>query len=311
MSDASAVPSGTLVRLEQQYAWRTALNWTAAILIAAVFLVAGIWKATDPERVAVMLSQLKVPQDLSIPFAICLGIAETFTGVMLLVPRFRRLGSIAASALLIVFMIYIGIHYNELRGADCSCFPWLKRTVGPGFFIGDALMLVLAAGAGIGTQALSGVKVPALILGAVAVFTLVSFGVNNARHTGTKAPATIAAEDGKPISLQQGKVFIYFFNPQCLHCLEAGRRLAAMKWGDTRFIGVPTENPQFGDWFMNKAGLAGKGPVSKDLDLLKKKFPFDLPPAGVAIENGYEKSMLLQFEDAEPGATLRKLGFAN
>jgi hypothetical protein len=49
--------------------------------------------------------------------------------------------------------------------------------------------------------------------------------------------------------------------------------------------------------------------VSKDLDLLKKVFPFDLPPAGVALEDGYEKAMLLQFEDAEPKQTLLKLGF--
>jgi uncharacterized membrane protein YphA (DoxX/SURF4 family) len=311
MSEASAVSPGQFARLEQQHMWRTALNWTAAILIAAVFLVAGIWKASDPERVAVMLAQLKVPQTFSLPLAICLGIAETFTGVMLLVPRFRRWGSVAACVLLLAFMVYIGIHYTELRGADCSCFPWLKRTVGPGFFAGDAVMLLAAVAAGIGTQPANGLKAAGLILGAVAVFGLVSYGVNAARHTGTKAPATILAEDGKPLSLQDGKVFIYFFNPQCMHCLEAGRRLAALQWGDTRFIGVPTENPQFGDWFMKKAGLAGRGPVSKDLDVLKKAFPFDLPPAGVAIENGYRKAMLLQFEDAEPSATLKKLGFAN
>src|ERR1700742_184872 len=103
MSDVSAVSPERFARLEQQHAWRTALNWAAAILIAAVFLVAGIWKASDPERVGVMLAQLKVPQVLSLPLAICLGIAETFTGVMLLVPRFRRWGSIAASILLLAF----------------------------------------------------------------------------------------------------------------------------------------------------------------------------------------------------------------
>jgi hypothetical protein len=96
-----------------------------------------------------------------------------------------------------------------------------------------------------------------------------------------------------------------------MHCLQAGQKLAALNWGDTRFIGVPTENPRFGDWFMKNARLAGKGPVSKDLQVLKKVFPFDLPPAGVALENGYQKAMLLQFEDAEPAATLKKLGFAN
>ena len=61
---------------------------------------------------------------------------------------------------------------------------------------------------------------------------------------------------------------------------------------------------------MATSGLKDKGPVSTDLAPLRKLFPFDLPPAGVALENGYEKAMLLQFEDAEPAATLRKLGFA-
>jgi uncharacterized membrane protein YphA (DoxX/SURF4 family) len=311
MSNVSSVPHPALGRFEERQTWRTVLNWTAALLMAAVFLVAGIWKATDPDRVAVMLSQLKVPQSLSVPLAICLGIGETFTGILLLVPRFRRWGSICAGLLLLVFMLYIGIHYAELRGADCSCFPWLKRTVGPGFFVGDAIMLLIAACAGIGTRAATGLKAASIVLGAVVLFALTSYGVSATRHKGTKAPETILSEDGKPISLAEGRVFVYFFNPQCMHCLEAGRKLAALNWGSTRFVGVPTENPQFGDWFMDKAHLKGKGPVSKDLDLLRKIFPFDLPPAGVAIENGYEKAMLLQFEDAEPEATLKKLGFAD
>lgn len=311
MSDVSAVSPREFTPLGQQRVWRTAVGWIAAILMAAVFLVAGIWKISDPERVGVMLAQLKVPQELSLPLAICLGIAETFTGILLLLPRFRRWGSIAATFLLLAFMVYIGVHYSELRGADCSCFPWLKRTVGPGFFIGDAAMLLGAVAAGLGTRASGGLRMAALILSGVAALTLVSYGVNASRHTGTKAPATIMGEDGKPISLQEGKVFIYFFNPQCMHCLQAGQKLAALNWGDTRFIGVPTENPRFGDWFMKNARLAGKGPVSKDLQVLKKLFPFDLPPAGVALENGYQKAMLLQFEDAEPAATLKKLGFAN
>jgi uncharacterized membrane protein YphA (DoxX/SURF4 family) len=310
MPEAYAVPSEPFVRLEEQHGWRSALNWIAAILISAVFLTAGLWKATDPTRVAVMLAQLKVPQSLSLPLAVCLAISETFTGILLLVPRFRRWGSAIGSFLLIAFMIYIGTHYAELRGADCSCFPWLKRTVGPGFFVGDSVMLLLALAAGVWARPARDIRAAAIIFGAVAVFALVSWGFTASRHTGTKAPESITAEDGHKIVLGDGKVFIYFFNPQCLHCLDAGRKLAALNWGDTRFIGVPTENPQFADWFMGKAGLTGKGPVSKDLDLLKKVFPFDLPPAGVAIENGYEKKMLLQFEDAEPGATLKSLGFA-
>jgi hypothetical protein len=309
MSQGIALPSEALLPLEKQRGWRTGINWTAAILISIVFLVAGLWKVTDPIGAAVRLAQAKVPESLSVFTAVGLGTLETFTGVLLLIPRFRRWGSWVGTFLLGAFMIFIAIHYNELVGVDCSCFPWVKRAVGPQFFVGDGAMMLLAIVAGVWARASMGFRPAAIILGAVAVFALASFGLASTRHTGTKAPASITAEDGRSLSLEEGKVFVYFFNPQCLHCLEAGRRLAALNWGDTRFIGVPTENPQFGDWFMGKAGLTGKGPVSKDLALLQKTFPFDTPPAGVAIENGYEKAMLLQFEDQEPSATLKKIGF--
>ncbi len=305
----SPVPGDALLPLEKQHGWRIGLNWTAAILISIVFLAAGLWKLTDPIGAAVRLAQAKVPESLSVFTAVGLGTLETFTGVLLLIPRFRRWGATLGTFLLAAFMIFIGIHYNELVGVDCSCFPWVKRAVGPQFFVGDGVMMLLAIGAGVWTRASKGIRPAAVVLGAVAVFAFASFGLASTRHTGTRAPAAITAEDGHSISLQEGKVFVYFFNPQCLHCLEAGRRLAALNWGETRFIGVPTENPQFGDWFMGKAGLTGKGPVSKDLALLQKTFPFNTPPAGVAIESGYEKAMLLQFEDQEPSATLKKIGF--
>jgi uncharacterized membrane protein YphA (DoxX/SURF4 family) len=309
MPQGIAVPSDASLRIEKQPGWRAGITWTAAILISIVFLVAGLWKLTDPIGAAVRLAQAKVPESLSVFTAVGLGTLETFTGVLLLVPRFRRWGSWLGTFLLAAFMVFIAIHYNELVGVDCSCFPWVKRAVGPQFFAGDGAMMLLAIAAGLWVRVSQGVRPAAVILGAVAVFALASFGLASTPHPGIKAPTAIMAEDGHSISLGEGKVFVYFFNPQCLHCLEAGRRLAALNWGDTRFIGVPTENPQFGDWFMGKAGLTGKGPVSKDFALLQKTFPFDTPPAGVAIENGYEKAMLLQFEDQEPSATLRKIGF--
>ena len=271
--------------------------------------MAGIWKATDPVGAAVRLAQARVPESLSLFAAVAFGIAETFAGVLLLIPRFRRWGSIITSLLLVAFMIFIGIHYKELVGAECSCFPWLKRAVGPGFFVGDGIMLALAILAGWWTKQSEGLRPAALVLAAVVVFAGVSYGVSATRQTGTKAPNTITAEDGRMLSLKEGKVLIYFFNPQCMHCLEAGKKMAGYNWGDTRWIGVATENPQFGGWFLGKAGLSGKGPLAKDLDVLKKLFPFDLPPAAVALENGYQKAMLLQFEDAEPAATLKKIGF--
>jgi hypothetical protein len=127
-------------------------------------------------------------------------------------------------------------------------------------------------------------------------------------NTGVKAPDSVMV-DGKPFSLQHGRVFIYFFNPECMHCVDAGRRMAKLNWGDTQIVGIATEQPQFGHYFMQTTGL--KGVVSTDLDLLKKTFPFGDPPAGVALENGREVAAVTQFEGEEPAATLKKLGFAN
>src|SRR5438309_9046040 len=172
----------------REIAMRRALNWFAAILIAAVFLVAGLWKLTDPTGAAVRLAQARVPESLSLAAAIGLGTAETFAGVLLLVPRFRRWGSVIGSLLLVAFMVFIAIHYNELRGAECSCFPWVKRAVGPGFFIGDGIMLALSIAAGVWARHSNGVRPALVILGAVTVFAVVSYGVNLTRHTGTKAP---------------------------------------------------------------------------------------------------------------------------
>jgi uncharacterized membrane protein YphA (DoxX/SURF4 family) len=289
-----------------QPAWKTALNWTGAVIVAVLFLASGIWKATDPTGWAVKLTQAKFPQELSVAGAIILGILETTAGVLVLVPRFRRWGAWLAGALLIAFMIYIGVYYNQLRGQDCSCFPWLKRTVGPMFFVGDSLMLAAAIVAGRWSQRVTRKLGAIIIFAAVSVFALVSYGAAAVKDSGTKAPPTVAV-DGKPYSLESGKIFIYFFDPECMHCLEAGRKLAKMNWGDTKVIGVPSRMPQFAENFMHMSAM--NKPVSTDWTLLNKTFSIKGTPGGVALENGHEKAQLTQFEGDEPQATLTRLGF--
>jgi hypothetical protein len=201
MSQGIAVPSDARHALEKQSGWKAGITWTAAILISIVFFVAGLWKLTDPIGAAVRLAQAKVPESLSVFTAVGLGTLETFTGVLLLVPRFRRWGACLGTFLLAAFMVFIAIHYTELRGADCSCFPWVKRAVGPAFFAGDGAMMLLAIAAGVWARTSQGVRPAAVVFGAVAVFALASFGFASTRHIGTKAPAAIAAEDGRSISL--------------------------------------------------------------------------------------------------------------
>lgn len=145
-----------------------------------------------------------------------------------------------------------------------------------------------------------------MVLAAVTVFALVSYGTTAVRHHGVEAPSAITV-DGKPFSTRQGRIFIYFFNPECMHCVDAAKRMAQLEWGDTKVIGVATEQPQFAQDFLHDTGL--KAGVSNDLAVLKKTFPFGDPPAGVAIENGREKEAITRFEGDEPAATLRKLRF--
>jgi len=288
--------------------WKTALSWVGAILLALVFLVSGLWKLLDSHGAAVRLAQARVPQSLSLAAAIGFGIAETFTAVLLLVPRFRRWGAWLGGALLIAFMIFIGINYKALRGAECSCFPWVKRAVGPNFFIGDGIMLLLAVVAGVWARRAQSMRTAATILGAIALFAAGSYGVAAMRQTGTKAPDAVTV-NGQPYSLQEGKILIFYFDPECLHCLDAAKRMSKLNWGDTRIVAVPINVPQFAQGFLDDTHL--KAAISNDLPQLKKIFPFVSAPAGVALMDGREKMALTQFEEPEPVDTLKKIGFIN
>ena len=299
--------------------WKTGLGWLGAVLLAVVFVVSGGWKLTDPFGAAVRMAEARVPQSLSLAAAIGFGIAEMFTAVLLLVPRFRRWGAWLAAAMLVAFMIFIGSHYAALHGKDCSCFPspgglWgavletlgLAGVVGPAFFVRDAVMLALAVIAGLCARRAQGLRHAMLVLGAVVLFAAASYGYGVMRQTGVKAPDTVTV-NGQPYSLQYGKILIFYFDPECLHCLDAAKRMSRLNWGDTRIVAVPINVPQFAQGFLDDTHL--KAVISTDLLRLQKIFPFVNAPAGVALVNGHEKAPVTNFDGPEPGATLKQLGF--
>jgi len=289
-------------------AWKKAIGSTAAVLLAVIFFTTGAWKLSDPFRWSQFLSEFHVPAALALPGTLALGIGEALGGVLILVPRFRRWGSWLVGLMLITFMLYIGANYSTLVGKDCSCFPLVKRTVGPGFFLGDGAMLAAAVLAGWWARRSENLKAVAAILGIVAVFAGVSYGINTTRETGLKAPDSITV-DGKAFALNEGRVFLFFYNPECMHCDAAARRMSKLNWKDTKVVALPVQDPQFAKAFLRDTGL--KAGTSTDLDLLRGTFKFVDAPYGVALERGHQKAAIAAaaFEDPEPAATLRRLGY--
>ena len=304
MNDSMAQPGPGLVRTDAP-GWKIGLSWVSSLLLCALFLSSGLWKITDLQGWAVRMVQAKVPESLGLAAALFIGIVETVGAVMILVPRLRRWGALVLGGLLVAFLGYFAIHYNALRGAECSCFPWLKRVVGPGFFVGDGVMLLLAVFAGLGSRRPQGVRTVALIAATVTVFAGVSYGVGEARQTGTRAPESVLVE-GRPYSLAHGKVFLFYFDPACMHCFESAQKMSKLHWGDTRVVGVPISQGRFAAQFMQDTGF--RMAVTTDRDKLKEVFPYAGVPAGVVLENGRQKAALVKFDGEEPAASLKQLG---
>ncbi|MBL8232254.1 MAG: DoxX family protein [Bryobacterales bacterium] len=286
--------------------WKTGTAVACAILLALMWFVAGGWKVTDPFGAAARLAQAQVPGWLSLPGTITLGLMEVLAGVLLLIPRLRRWGAILSAGMMVFFMLYVGYYYDTLRGEECSCFPMIQRAVGPMFFVTDGIMLLMCLAAWVWSRPSEGLRTAAMILGALAVFAGASYGAALMRNSGTKAPDFITV-DGKRTSLAVGKVFLYFYDPECSHCDEAARRASKWNWKDTKVITVPTRQQQFAAEFLTSTGL--KGGITPDAELLKKTFPFGDPPYGVSLENGRQRAAHAIFDKQQPEAELRKLGF--
>ena len=306
MSDTTANPAHIgldLVSVDLP-AWKKAIGGTCALLLAILFFVSGAWKLTDPFVWSQALAEFRVPSALTLPGTLALGVGEMVGAVLILVPRFRRWGAWLLGLLLVVFIVYIAANYSVLVGKDCTCFPLVKRAVGPAFFFEDGTMFLMAIVAGMWARSSEN-------LGAVVVFAGASFGVNSARESGLKAPASITV-DGKPFSLQQGNTFLFFYDPTCTHCEAAARKMAKLNWKGTNLVAVPIDTPQFAASFLHDTGF--KAGTSNDLDLLKGTFKFATAPYGVALVRGRQKATVdvgVFEKDGEPAALLHGLGFVD
>lgn len=288
--------------------WRRTFAAVSGILLGIVFLVSGGWKVLDPFKAGELLEQSRVPAGWGVLGALSLGTIELLAAFLLFYPRFRRWGGLLGSALMVFFIGWIGYYYQALVGQDCSCFPIIKRTVGPNFFIGDGIMLLLGLIAFAWSRRVRNFRVPATVFAALAVIAGLSFGANAMERSRAQVPTPVIV-NGKPADLTQGKVFIFFYDPSCMHCDAAAKFMSTLNWGNTKIVSIPTLNPQWAASFLHDTKL--KASTSLELDKLKKAFPFVDPPYGVALDDGRVKATFgtAQFVPPLPQADLQKLGF--
>ncbi len=288
--------------------WKRTAASVCAILLGFVFLVSGGWKMVSPLKAGELLEQAQVPAGLGILGAAALGVLELLAAFLLFVPRFRRWGGLLGSALLVFFIGWIAYFYPVLVGRECSCFPLIKRTVGPGFFLSDAVMLLAGIAAFAWSPRARGWKVPLIALAALIIAAGASVFANASMRQSAQVPVPVVV-DGKPQNLAAGKVFLFFYDPSCMHCDAASKFMSTLNWGDTRIVAIPTVNPQWAASFLHDTKL--KASTSLELDKLKKAFPFVDPPFGVALDDGRVKQTFgqAQFNEPLPAPDLKKLGF--
>jgi len=278
-----------------------------AILLGIVFLVSGGWKVLNPFKTGELLEQAQVPGGYGPLGAVTLGILEVLAAFLLFHPRFRRWGGWLGSALMIFFMAWVAYYYQKLAGQECSCFPLIKRTVGPGFFVGDAIFLLLGLAAVAWSSRPKSIRTPGIALATLIVFAGASFGIHANTRSHAQIPTPIVV-DGQPQNLADGKVFLFFYDPSCTHCDAAAKFMSKLDWTGTRVVAIPTINPQWAASFLHDTHF--KAATSLEFEKLKKAFPFVDPPFGVALEDGHVKQTFgqAQFTPPAPESQLKALG---
>jgi hypothetical protein len=304
----------TLSRTESPVGFAQGINWyrlaagICAVLLGFIFLVSGGWKMLEPFKTGELLEQAKVPGGYGALGAAALGTLEVLAAFLLFTPRYRRWGGLLGSALLIFFIGWIGFYYRSLVGQECSCFPIIKRSIGPMFFWSDGVMLLFGLMVWLWSPRVKQFLVPVAVLAALTLITSGSYAWNRSQIVHAQIPNPVIV-DGKPVDLSRGKVFVFFYDPSCMHCDAAARFMAGFDWQGTRVVSIPTVNPQWAASFLHDTKL--KAGTSLEVGKLRKTFTFVDPPYGVALNDGVVKETFGQaaFTAPSPKAQLEKLGF--
>ncbi len=161
----------------------------ARLVLAAVFVVAGLAKLMDLPGSRQAMSGFGVPSFLAGPFGLLLPLAELATAVLLIPLASAWWGGLAALTLLLLFIAGIGVTMARGQAPDCHCFGQLhSEPVGWSTVVRNTVLAVIAgfvvlAGAhDAGTSAVgwlgdrSGVEIAGVVVGVVVALVLIGEG---------------------------------------------------------------------------------------------------------------------------------------
>jgi len=118
----------------------------ARLVLAVVFAFAGLAKLTDLAGSRRAVTEFGLPAALSLPVGILLPLAEIAIAVLLIPTRTAWGASIAALALLGIFIIAIAVNLARGRKPDCHCFGQVvSAPIGWSTLVRNAILGAVAA----------------------------------------------------------------------------------------------------------------------------------------------------------------------
>lgn len=118
----------------------------ARLLLAAVFLLAGLAKFADPKGASDALRDFGLPRALAHLFALLLPLVELAVAAALVPVASAWYGACGALALLVTFLIGIAIALARGRTPDCHCFGQVHSApIGKKTLIRNAVLAAVAA----------------------------------------------------------------------------------------------------------------------------------------------------------------------
>jgi methylamine dehydrogenase accessory protein MauD len=118
----------------------------ARLLLAGVFIVAGLAKLADPKGSRQAIVDFGVPAPLAGPLGVLLPLAELAVAVALLPASTAWWGAVGALALLLLFVVGISVNLARGRKPDCHCFGQLHSApAGWSTLVRNGVLALLAA----------------------------------------------------------------------------------------------------------------------------------------------------------------------